>query len=94
MKSSVFGHMMTLHIHLQQNGDEDKVAVNIAGRVFQQYKTSICVRGILSTVFGYAIARTRILTILIVFSYFRNLRDNNLSTLSWRTFQNFNTTLP
>lgn len=31
----------------------------------------------------------------LYYSYhFRNLRDNYLSTLSWRTFQNYNTTYP
>lgn len=46
---------MTLHFNLQQNSNEDKIDVDITRCIFQQYKTSICVRGILNTLFIYCI---------------------------------------
>lgn len=42
----MFGELMTLHFNLQQNSNEDKIDVDITRCIFQQYKTSICVRGI------------------------------------------------
>lgn len=86
---------MTLCFNFQQNSDEDKIDVYISRCVFQQHKTPICVRSILKTSLVVSVVCVREFGFWLLFLFpFRNLRDNNLSTLSWRTFQNFNSTLP
>lgn len=90
--------LTTLPFNAQQDGDEDEADVHIVGRLLQQHQAPICVRERFKRPLWLVHSDTRLQNFLQSLiasdSHFRNLRDNNLSTLSWRTFQNFNSTLP
>ena len=64
--------LITLHFIVQQNSDEDKVDVDIIRCIFQQYKTSICVRSILNILFSLCHWYTQLsgLVWILTFSFF------------------------